>query len=117
MDVTTFTTAVLLGLAVYTAQNLVRYIKAKDLNGILGILLAWLGGFAVAEWASHASITANLVLVDGAGPLGGMDVGSLALLGLGLGSAATGFADHLAARDNTQSAAKPNLVGGGYQQE
>jgi hypothetical protein len=115
MDLQTFTTAALLTFALVTGQNLIRYAKelgtAEGRNGVLGIGLAWAMGFGIAWWAAQAAVTAKLELVDGAGPLGKMDMGSLLLLGLALGSAGSQFVDFLKSRDNTQSASKPKLVG------
>jgi hypothetical protein len=110
MDITTFTSAALLAFAVYTGQNFIRYLKALNWNGVLGIVLAWGMGFGIAWWAAQASITAKMELVTDGGPLGKMDTGSLLLLGLALGSAGSAFVDWLKSRDNTQSAAKPRLV-------
>lgn len=110
MDITAFTTTALLGFALWQGQNLIRYLRALDWNGTVGIILAWGMGFGIAEWAANSAITAKLELVTGAPALGLMDVGSLALLGLGLGSAGGAFADFLKSRDNTQSAVKPLLV-------
>lgn len=109
-DVTTFTTALLLALAIYTSQNLIRYVRAKDVNGVLAIVLAWLAGLGVAEWAAHASITSGLVLITDAPPIGKLDFGSLCLLALGIGSAAPAIADFFKSRDFNDSAAKPKLV-------
>lgn len=106
----TFTSVALLALAVYTFQNLVRYLRAGDWNGVLGIVLAWAGGFVAALLAANASVTETLVLVEGGQALGNLDFGALVLVGLGLGSGASAFADYRAARDNNDSATKPNLV-------
>lgn len=107
----TITAAVLLVALIVTSQNLLRYLKAQDWNGVLGILLAWAIGLGVAELAAHADVTASMTLIDGAPALGLLDFGSLLLLGLVLGSGGSQLIDWLKARDNTDSAAKPPLVG------
>jgi hypothetical protein len=112
MNFATFTTATLVALALYTAQNLIRYLRARDANGTLGILLSWAGGLGVAEWLAHASVTSSLHFIDGAPAIGVLDFGSLLLLGLALGSVPTAVADYLKARDNTRSSAKPALIPG-----
>lgn len=65
---------------------------------------------AAAALAANASVTSTLVLVEGGETLGNLDFGSLALVGLGLGSGASAFADWRSARDNNDSATKPNIV-------
>lgn len=106
-----FTALGLLIAALYAFQNLVRYAKAKDANGAIGILLAALTGCAVVALAAHSDVTSALHLIKGAPQLGNLDGGSQVLLGVSVGSAGTVLADLRKAFDNTATADKPPIVG------
>jgi hypothetical protein len=106
----TFTTAILVAALVYTATNLVKFVRAKDLNGVLTIVLAWAVGTGCALWLANADVTESIAFIEGAPPIGDLNFGSLALLGIGFGGLASVIADIRSARDNNDSAAKPPLV-------
>lgn len=112
----TFTTVALFTTMIITMQNLIRYARAGDGNGILGIVLAFVGGCGVALWGAHADVTAGIHLIQNAPALGDLDGGSLAMLGLAIGSLAPVAVDVIKARDNQDSAAKPKLLEGGQGQ-
>jgi drug/metabolite transporter (DMT)-like permease len=109
-DLAVVTAAVLMISTLYAVQNLIRYIKAKDANGALGIVLACLGGIGVVFVAANANATDGLVLIKNGPPLGLLNGASLCMLGVFLGSGGTVVADYLQARDNSQTAAKPKLI-------
>lgn len=111
MPTTTFTAIALMVAALYAFQNLARYVKAKDWNGTLGILIAALSGIAVVALAANSDATAGLHLIDGGKALGNLDAGSIVLLGVSVGSAGTVLADVKSAIDNKGSAVKPPIVG------
>jgi hypothetical protein len=109
-DLTVFSAAALLIAFIITGQNFVRYLRAADWNGVLGIVLAC-GLGVVAVWvAAQASVTDSLVLVKDGPRLGLMDGASLVLLGIAIGSAAPVGVDVLKAIDRHQTSAKPKLV-------
>lgn len=106
-----FTTIALFIAALYAVQNLLRYLKAADWNGVTGILLAVVGGVAVVALGAHSAVTENLQLITDGPPLGSLDGGSQILLGISVGSAGTVLADLRKAFDNSSSADKPPITG------
>lgn len=106
-----FTAVALFIAALYAAQNLLRYAKAKDWNGCIGILVAAVTGIGVVALGAHSAVTAGMHLIQGAPALGNLDGGSQALLGITIGSAGTVLADGRNALDNSTSAAKPPIAG------
>lgn len=108
---TPVTAIALLVAALYAAQNLLRFLKAKDWNGTVGILIAAITGIGVVVLAAHSDATAALHLIDKGPALGNLDGGSQILLGISVGSAGTVLADLRKAIDNTGSAEKPPIVG------
>lgn len=102
--------ALLVG-ALYAVQNLLRYAKAADWNGVIGILLAFVGGLVVVVLGAHSDATAALHLIKGGPSLGALDGGGQILLGISVGSAGTVLADVRNALDGSTSAAKPPIVG------
>jgi hypothetical protein len=102
---------VLLGTALYSFVNLVKYLKSGDWNGTLTLLGAALAGVGAIALAAHSDATAHLQLVDGGAPLGLLDGGSQVLLGIVFGGLAAGIADFRKAFDNSDDSTKPPLVG------
>lgn len=111
MPSTTFTAIALLVSALYAAQNLLRYAKASDWNGVLGILIAAASGIGVVALAAHSDATAALHLITNGPALGGLDGGSQILLGVSVGSAGTVLTDLRKAFDNSTTADKPPIAG------
>jgi hypothetical protein len=95
----------------YAFQNVLRYAKAKDLNGLLGILVAAASGVAVVALGAHADVTSSLHMITQGPALGALNGASQVMLGVAVGSTGTVLADARKAFDNTSSAAKPPLVG------
>jgi len=108
-----FTAIALLIAALYAAQNLLRYAKAQDWNGTLGILLAAVTGIGVVALAAHSDATSALHLITNGPALGNLDGGSQVLLGISVGPAATDLADVRNPFDHSTSAAKPPISGNG----
>lgn len=111
MPTTTFTAIALLVSTLYAAQNLLRYAKAQDWNGVLGILVAAAAGIGTIVLAANSDATAGLHLIDGGQALGNLDGGSLVSLGVAVGSAGTVLADVRSAFDNNDTAKKPPIAG------
>ena len=111
MNFTSFTPLILLGTALYTFQNLIRFGKAKDWNGALSIVLSCAAGIAAIALAAHSAATGSLVLVQGGSPLGALDGGAQVLLGIAVGTTAPVLADTFKAFDGNRNSAKPPLVG------
>lgn len=105
-----FTAIGLLTVTLITLQNFVRYLKATDWNGVAGILLAVVTGIVLTVWGAHADVTAGLHLIRNAPALGDLDGGSLALLGVAIGSGGPVVTDIVKAIDQSRSSAKPKLV-------
>lgn len=105
-----FTAVSLFVATLYAAQSLVRYAKAKDMNGVLAIVLAAASGIAVVALAAHSNMSSDLQLIQGGAHLGKLDMASQVMLGIAVGSAGTVVADFRKAFDGTTTAAKPLLV-------
>lgn len=106
----TFTSVAALGATIYTAVNLLRYIKARDWNGVVTLVLACFVGIGVVWLAAQANITENLLLVEDGQPLGLLDGWSLVLAGVALASLSSAFTDIRKAFDNSTTAEKPQLL-------
>ena len=111
MDITSFTAIALFASALYAAQNLLRYAKATDWNGVVGILIAAVAGIGAVALGAHSAATASLHLVTGGAPLGALDGGSQVLVGIAVGSVGTVVADFRKSFDNSDSSGKPPIVG------
>lgn len=105
-----FAALALLISALYAAQNLLRYAKASDWNGTLGILIAAATGIGVVALAAHSDATSALHLITNGPALGQLDAGSQVLLGISVGSAGTVLTDVRKALDNNASADKPPIA-------
>ncbi len=107
----TFAAVALLVIALISMMDVIRYVKAKDWNGALTILLCAAGGIGLAFLAANADATSKLVLVKDAGPLSAYDGWSLVLLGIALGFVAPQVVQFRKALDHSDSAVTPPLVG------
>jgi len=89
--------------------DLLRYARGGDWNGVITQLVVWAAGVGVV------TLAANTVWADGIRfgdtTLGPLNFASQVLAGIALGSAASLGQDTLKAVDNSQSEAKPKLVG------
>lgn len=88
--------------------DVVRYASGRDWNGVVTQLLVWAGGvlvvvvFAQSDWAGSVAF-GDLHLAQ-------MNVASLVLAGITVGSAASVGQDVIKAVDNGQTEAKPTLL-------
>lgn len=90
--------------------ELTKNVTNRRWDAVAAQVVAWALFVAVLVVASRARLFATSIEVPGTGTdLGHVDVFSLVLLGLGLGSGYGVFGDYLKARDNTQTAAQPPL--------
>ena len=105
-----FTTVAALGAVVYTAVNLLKYLRAQNWNGVVTLLVAAAIGIGIAAWAANSDITAALHPIEDGPPISDMDFGSLALFGVALSSTFSVVADFRKAFDNGDTAAKPQLL-------
>lgn len=111
MDTLNFVPLLLMAAVVITVQDLLRYAKAKDLNGVIAILVSGAGGIGAVWLAAQADATENLVLVKDSVPLGLLNGASLVLLGLSVGLAAPQIVQLRKAFDNSDTASTPPMVG------
>lgn len=106
----TFTTVAALGAVIYTAVNLLKYLRAGNWNGVLTLLVAAVLGILIALWAANSDITGPLSPIEGGPTLADMDFGSLALFGVALSSTFSVVTDFRKAFDNSDTASKPPLI-------
>jgi hypothetical protein len=93
-----FVPILVLGLVVYTLTNLLKYLRARDWNGVLTLLGAWVVGF-LAVWLVGSTDWGATI-----------SVAEKVLAGLVVASAAATTADLKKAFDGTDTATKPPLV-------
>jgi hypothetical protein len=106
----TFTSVAALGATIYTAVNLLKYLRAGNWNGVVTLVAACLVGIGVVWLAAQADVTENLTLIEDGAPLGLLDGWSLVLAGIALASLSSAFTDIRKAIDGTASAEKPALI-------
>lgn len=90
--------------------ELVKRLRAKDVNGVVTILGIWASGIIVTIIAAKAAVTETLVIPGTNYAFGALDGWSQGLLGLTLGSFIAITYDFRKALDNTDSAAQPKLL-------
>jgi hypothetical protein len=95
--------------AIWKVLDLVKFAKAKDVNGALTLLCAMGLGIAAAFLFAQADI-ADGWDVGTTMPLSQLDGASLVILGLLWGSGASALVSFKQARDNADSATVPKLV-------
>lgn len=105
-----FAPMVALGIVALTLTNLVKYLRARNWNGVLTLLAAWAVG-AGTLWLFGATAWAHGVTINGTSldKLASLDKVVAGLVVASLGS--FGF-DIQKALDHTQSAATPQLLSG-----
>jgi hypothetical protein len=104
-----FVPILVLGLVVYTLTNLLKYLRARDWNGVLTLLGAWVVGF-LAVWLVGSTDWGATITVGGTKTLDMLSVAEKVLAGLVVASAAATTADLKKAFDGTDTATKPPLV-------
>ena len=92
--------------------KIVGVIKAigKDTTYVATMAVTWEVGIAVLFLAAEAEVTEHLVPPGFSVALGVMDVASVILAGLILGSTGAFAYDYKKARDNTDSASEPSIL-------
>lgn len=109
----TITPLLLLGALGYTLVNLVKFLRARDVDGVVTTLGAWLVGFLLVVVGSHAELTQNWVVPGLDVALGSLDWWSQLLLGASALSLFGVAYDFKKAIDSTDSAKVPTLLPGG----
>lgn len=90
--------------------DFVRYARSGDINGIVTQLVVWAAGVSLVALAAQTAWANGIQFGDT--KLAGLNFASQVLAGIALGSAGSLAQDTLKAVDNTQSEAKPPLIGG-----
>lgn len=94
---------------VYTFVNFVRVAKARDVNGVVTMLLVWAAGIGALFLFAETNLAHDLVL--GNVNLDAMSAWDKVLIGLIPGSFGIVGHDLLGSIDSTRSTAKPPLLG------
>lgn len=103
-----FSATIAMALLVIAIINLVKYVRARNVNGIVTTLSVWVAGVAVVFLAAQTDFAAGIVIAEL--PLSTYNAWSLLFIGLSISSMAQ-FANEIrAAIDNTDSTVKPDLV-------
>lgn len=106
-----FVPIIVIGALLKKAVDFLKYLRAKDWNGVATQLVVWIVGVGLV-WLLSASDFANGVQIGGL-DLGNLNAASIVLVGLSLSSTASFLGqDLIKALDNTQSASTPNLLDG-----
>lgn len=88
--------------------DLLRYLRAGDVNGVVTQLAAWIGGAAIAILAAQTDWADGITVGDQ--NLATLNIWSLIFWGMAAGSTASLVKDTTKALDNTNSAAIPTLL-------
>lgn len=100
----------LLTFAVFTLVNLVRYLRGRDWNGVLTIVLSWIAGVIVVLLFGASRLGEGVTVPGLEVTFGDLGVFDAVFVGLLMASTAGAFNEFNKARDNTQSVDKPPLV-------
>lgn len=104
--------AITVGLVLALVWKLVDFAKfalARDGNAVITQLTVWVSAFFVVLLAANADLTSDLDFIGGRS-IGTLNLPSLILAGLLIGSGASGTVDLKKAIDGTDSAAVPPLT-------
>lgn len=96
---------------VMAALNLVKFARARDVNGVVSILAAWVIGVGVVFLLAGSDFAAGIELGDTGETLDTVNNFSLILVGVTFAAAAQALYDFKSAFDQSDSAKKPPLVG------
>lgn len=103
-----WTAAVALLALVKKSVDVVRYLSAKDLNGVVTQVVTWALGVAVVQLVAR-TVWASQVIVSSI-PLTHLNLWSQVFVGLTIGSTSSVVHDAVRAVDNTDSAQVPALL-------
>ena len=104
-----FVPVLVLGLVVYTLTNLVKYVRARDWNGVVTLLAGWVVGI-IAVWLVGATDWGSSITLGGTKTLDALTWAEKILAGLVVVSAGSSFYDLKKSFDNTDSAQTPQLI-------
>lgn len=99
-----------LSLASVQAMNFVKYLLAKDWNGVVTNLAFFVVSFLLLLLAANSNYTEGVAIPGINTPLHFLDLGSLAIVALGIFGVGGQWYDRTRAKDNNQSAEVPSLV-------
>lgn len=88
--------------------DLMRYLRAGDINGVVTQVVSWLAGVIVVMLVAHTDWADGIAVGDMS--MATLNIWSLVFFGLSVGSGASLVKDLLKAVDNSNSAAIPVLV-------
>lgn len=91
---------------VWKIVDFVKYLRARNVDAVVTQLGVWIAGVGVTLLLAATNYADGIVIGDLA--LGNLNLASLVLLGLTIGSSASALVDVKKALDNTDSAAVPN---------
>ena len=89
--------------------NFIKYLKVRDVNGIITTLSVWVAGVVVVFLAAQTDFAAGIVVADI--PLSQYNSWSLLFLGLSISTIAQFANEVRGAIDSHVSTVKPDLVG------
>lgn len=104
-----FVPILVLALVVYTLMNLLKYLRARDWNAAVTLVVGWIIGF-LAVWLVGATSWASTVTVGGTKTLDQLSFPEILLVGLVVVSVGSTVYDLKKSFDNTDSAATPTLL-------
>ena len=91
--------------------NLIQYAKARDVNGVVTTFAVWVAGVVVALLVRETDFASGIDVTDTL-TLGALNTWSTIFLGLTVGTIGQFAVQIKRAVDSSDSAAKPDLVGG-----
>lgn len=101
----------LAAVTIATAVNWIKYIRSRDWNGTLTIVVAWVTGWLFTFTAAHSGDLFGKIAVHGQA-LEDLPGAALVLLGIAVASGASQLRELQKAFDRTDTAAKPELLSG-----
>lgn len=88
--------------------DFIKYVRVRDTNGVATSLAAWVAGVIVVLLVAQTDFAGGIEIADRA--LGDYNTWSLVFLGLTISTIAQFGVEIIKAADNSDSAAKPDLV-------
>lgn len=88
---------------IWKLVDFVKYVRARNVDAVITQLGVWVAGIIVLLLLAATDFASGIVIGDA--PLGSLNIASLILIGLTVGSSASVLVDAKKAVDNTDSAA------------
>lgn len=104
-----FLPTVAMAALVIAVINLIKYVRARDVNGVVTTLSVWLAGVVVVFLVAQTDFADGIVIANQ--PLSVYNAWSLLFIGLSISTIAQFANDVRGAIDNGDSTVKPDLVG------